>query len=120
MAFDDVARERFRRILNAQLSFSGVRCITFCLMGNHFHLLLSVPTERASLSAMSDAELVWRCSHIYGKVDDGVAIGSRAFLEEVFRNHRENFGPKRKDGARRMRGADWGELMAMRDVRATE
>jgi hypothetical protein len=51
---------------------------------------------------------------------DGVAIGSRAFLEEVFRNHRENFGPKRKEGARRMRGADWGELMAMRDVRSTE
>jgi hypothetical protein len=51
---------------------------------------------------------------------DGVAIGSRAFLEEVFRNHRENFGPKRKEGARRMRGADWGELMAMRDVRVSE
>jgi REP element-mobilizing transposase RayT len=56
MAFDDVARERFRRILNAQLSFSRLRCITFCLMGNHFHLLLSVPTERASLSAMSDED----------------------------------------------------------------
>jgi hypothetical protein len=98
-------------------------------MGNHFHLLLSVPTERESLSAMSDAdlvsamsdaELVRRCSHIYGMVEDGVAIGSRAILEEVFRNHRENFGPSRKEGARRMRGADWGELMTMRDVRASE
>jgi hypothetical protein len=66
-------------------SASAAGCITFCLVGNHSHLLLSVPTERASLSAMSDAEWVRRCSHIYGKVDDGVAIGSRAFLEEVFR-----------------------------------
>jgi hypothetical protein len=48
---------------------------------------------------------------------DGAAIGCRGFLEEVFRNNRKNFGPKRKQGARKMRGGNWGELMAMRDLR---
>jgi hypothetical protein len=72
-------------------SASAAGCITFCLVGNHSHLLLSVPTERASLSAMSDTEWVRRCSHIYGKVDDGVAIGSRALLDQAFRNHRKTW-----------------------------
>ena len=31
---------------------------------------------------------------------DGVAIGSKAFIENVFKERREHFGPKRKDGAR--------------------
>jgi hypothetical protein len=48
---------------------------------------------------------------------DGAAIGCRGFLEEVFRNNRKNFGPKRKQGARKMGGGNWGELMAMRDLR---
>ncbi len=35
MIFDDVAKERFRALLDAQLAFSGLRLVTFCLMGNH-------------------------------------------------------------------------------------
>ena len=48
---------------------------------------------------------------------DGVALGSRAFVEEVFRARRARFGVKRLDGARRMRGVNWGGLMNMRDLR---
>jgi hypothetical protein len=36
---------------------------------------------------------------------DGGVIGSRAFVDEVFRETRERFGPKRKTGARKLRGA---------------
>ena len=35
---------------------------------------------------------------------DGAVIGSRGFVEEVFQKSRERCGPKRKDGARKMRG----------------
>ena len=35
---------------------------------------------------------------------DGAVIGSRGFVNEAFAKCRERFGPKRKDGARRMRG----------------
>jgi len=35
----------------------------------------------------------------------GAVIGSRVFVDEVFREARDRFGPKRKDGARKLRGA---------------
>ena len=37
---------------------------------------------------------------------DGVVLGSKAFVEGVFEAQRERFGPKRKDGARRMTELD--------------
>ncbi len=48
---------------------------------------------------------------------DGWVIGSRAFVDEQFERMRSRFGAKREDGARRMRGGDWGELCALRDLR---
>jgi hypothetical protein len=35
---------------------------------------------------------------------DGAVIGGKAFVEEMFAAFRDRFGPKRKDGARPMRG----------------
>jgi REP element-mobilizing transposase RayT len=58
---------------------------------------------------------VLRCRVRY--FSDGVAIGSRTFVNEVFRLHRGNFGPKRQHGARPMRFAAWGGLCAARDLR---
>lgn len=51
---------------------------------------------------------------------DGVVIGSREFVNELFGQGRHRFGPKRKDGARKMRGpaaAAAGVLWSMRDLR---
>ena len=50
---------------------------------------------------------------------DGAVIGSRGFVNEAFANARERFGPKRKDGARKMRGsgaAAAGILWSLRDL----
>jgi hypothetical protein len=47
---------------------------------------------------------------------DGMIFGSKAFVNEVFANHREHFSAKRKDGARRMRWGDWGDLYTARDL----
>jgi putative transposase len=50
---------------------------------------------------------------------DGAVLGTASFVEEVFsreqRLHRR-FGAARKTGARRMRGADWGDLRVLRDL----
>jgi hypothetical protein len=35
---------------------------------------------------------------------DGAAVGSREFVDALFAQCRERFGPKRKSGARKMRG----------------
>jgi REP element-mobilizing transposase RayT len=47
---------------------------------------------------------------------DGAVLGTRNFVDEVFVSMRERFGPKRKDGARRLRGVQ-AELFSMRALR---
>jgi hypothetical protein len=48
---------------------------------------------------------------------DGVAIGSKGFVEGVFTKCRQHFGPKRKDGARKLREDAAGSLHALRELR---
>lgn len=51
---------------------------------------------------------------------DGAVIGGRSFVDEVFRGCRGYFGPKRKNGARKPRGALGelaGEVWSARDLR---
>lgn len=48
---------------------------------------------------------------------DGVALGSRDFVDSVFREHRDHFGAKRTTGARPMRRAEWGGLYTARALR---
>ena len=48
---------------------------------------------------------------------DGVVLGSKEFVNEVFELHREKFGPKRKDGARPIRALASIGLNALRDLR---
>lgn len=51
---------------------------------------------------------------------DGAVIGSREFVDEVFHKARERFGPQRKKGARRLRGAGKaaaGMIWSARDLR---
>ena len=48
---------------------------------------------------------------------DGFVVGSRQFVESFFEEQRSLFGPNRKNGARRMRGGDWGDLASIRDLR---
>lgn len=48
---------------------------------------------------------------------DGMAIGGQAFVDGVFERNRRFFGPKRRDGARRMRFAEWGDLRVARALR---
>ena len=51
---------------------------------------------------------------------DGAVIGSRGFVDEVFRRFRDRFGGTRKDGARKLRGsaaAAAGTLWSVRDLK---
>ena len=66
MIFDDLAKEKFRKLLAAHLQFAGIECVTFCLMGNHFHLLLHVPSGLKSVRAMDDATFLKRLRAVHG------------------------------------------------------
>jgi hypothetical protein len=48
---------------------------------------------------------------------DGAVLGSRGFVEEVFRRNRRWFGERRKAGSRKMRGLADIELFTVRDLR---
>jgi len=48
---------------------------------------------------------------------DGAIFGSVAFVDGIFEANRSRYGPRRKSGARKMQGADWGDLRVLRDLR---
>jgi hypothetical protein len=48
---------------------------------------------------------------------DGVVMGSKTYVNEVFGALRGRFGPKRKDGARRMLGVESDQLYVLRDLK---
>lgn len=48
---------------------------------------------------------------------DGVALGTKEWVDGVFARHRRKFGAKRQSGARPMRQVDSGGLHTLRDLR---
>ncbi|PAW66601.1 MAG: hypothetical protein B9S30_08010 [Verrucomicrobiia bacterium Tous-C5FEB] len=61
--FGDDEREKFRVFMRMQENFSGCRVLSYCVMSNHFHLLLEVPPMAEG--GISDEELLKRLSAIY-------------------------------------------------------
>jgi hypothetical protein len=79
-----------------------------------------VNAEQSRLEKSRDMAMscMLRCRVRY--FTDGAVIGSRGFVEEVFRLCRDRFGEKRKDGARKWRGsgaAAAGTLWSIRDLK---
>ena len=48
---------------------------------------------------------------------EGVFLGSKEFVNEMFARHRDRFGSKRKDGARPIRGVPLPGISVLRDLR---
>ena len=69
--FGDAEREHFRMFMRMQENFSGCRVLSYCVMSNHFHLLLEVPPM--PVGGISDAELLKRLT----------ATNSEAFVAVV-------------------------------------
>jgi putative transposase len=61
--FGDVEREQFRIYLRMYENFSGCRILSYCLMSNHFHILLEVPPMPQG--GLTDEELLKRLRAIY-------------------------------------------------------
>ncbi len=58
-------KEKFRTLMRMQENFTGCRAISYCLMDNHFHILLEVPPMADS--GLSEQELLRRLSAIYSE-----------------------------------------------------
>jgi hypothetical protein len=48
---------------------------------------------------------------------DGLALGSEGYVNEMFRRFRDRFGPRRKTGARKLRGLPFEGLRTLRDLK---
>ena len=63
--FGDAEREHFRMFMRMYENFSGCRVLSYCIMSNHFHILLEVPPMREA--GMGDEELLQRLGAIYSE-----------------------------------------------------
>ena len=52
--FGDEEKEFFRQTMRKLEAFTGIRVITYCIMSNHWHILMAVP----SCGETDDAELL--------------------------------------------------------------
>ncbi len=61
--FGDRERRVFMRMIKGGAAFAGVDLVSWCLMGNHFHVLVRVPVVYAE--DLSDEEVLARMESIY-------------------------------------------------------
>ncbi|MCL1910352.1 MAG: transposase, partial [Kiritimatiellaeota bacterium] len=62
MLLKDSEKKRFRGMIEQVAGFSGVEVKTYCIMDNHFHLIVKVPKWRE----VDDKELIARMRSLYG------------------------------------------------------
>lgn len=94
----DKEKRKFMEVLRQESAFSGVQVLTYCLMDDHFHILLEVP-ERPE--EMTDEELAKRMQFLYGTefaglwlselqqarelgIDENVATMRKRVLSRIF------------------------------------
>jgi len=53
--FEDVEKEALVKLIRKMSRFCGVEVLTFCVMGNHFHLLVRVPERESWLTQFEGA-----------------------------------------------------------------
>jgi putative transposase len=63
---DDVGKEKLVKLMHPLAKFCEVEVITYCVMSNHFHVLVRVPPRREPTS-ISDRELLEKLRTFYGK-----------------------------------------------------
>ena len=66
---DPEVKTVFVRMMREYERFCGVRVVTYCVMDNHFHLLLEVPRRPELLP--TDAELLDLVGGIHSKMERG-------------------------------------------------
>ena len=86
-------KEVFCALLRQQADFCGVEVLTFCVMGNHFHILARV----APVRSMPDEELLRRYTDYYGEGAVPRSVWSPEELRTILANggHRAEHARKR-------------------------
>ncbi|WPJ93963.1 transposase [Coraliomargarita algicola] len=80
--FKEREMEMFRKMLHRVADFSGVEVLTYCMMNNHFHVLVRVPEA----SSVSDTELIRRYRMLYPKPTVYQAASAERIAQELKSN----------------------------------
>jgi putative transposase len=84
--FDDVEKEALRRVIWRMAEFCGIKVVTYCLMGNHFHLLAEVPHRDTWLQRFDgpqgEAKLLEHLRILYSKTYVGLLRDEIADLRQ--------------------------------------
>lgn len=84
--FDDVEKEALRRVIWRMAEFCGIKVVTYCLMGNHFHLLAEVPHRETWLQRFDgpqgEAKLLEHLRSLYSKTYTGLLRDELADLRQ--------------------------------------
>ena len=75
---DNRAKEVLRRQIGRVSTFCGVEILTYCIMSNHFHLLVRIPEYRE----VTDQEIQRRFSELHGERDVRVSMLAAALQED--------------------------------------
>ena len=70
-AFGEREREKFRALLREYSAFCGVEVLTWCILSNHFHLLIRVPKKPATPPPIE--ALIERLNHLSSSTLSGAA-----------------------------------------------
>ncbi|WP_233246041.1 transposase [Coraliomargarita sinensis] len=98
--FGDREKEILRKMLWQVADFCGVEVLTYCIMSNHFHVLLRVPV----VSEIPDKELLRRYNVLYPKPTK-YQTASIAVMEKELRDDGEE-----AEGIRRKLSARMGDV----------
>jgi len=108
--FENKDKAVFRKILRLLERFTGVRAVTYCVMSNHFHVLLDVP-DREELAPLRLEELLELLPELHDPV---AADGVRQEIERALASERaeERNAAWRREGAEAASGdgRDPGDL----------
>lgn len=80
-ALGPVEKEKFRALMRIYEKFSGCRVVCYCIMSNHFHILLEVPPMPEN--GFSDADLLQRLSAIYCEAEVAVIAKDLTDAREI-------------------------------------
>ncbi|MBK1828790.1 transposase [Haloferula rosea] len=81
MAFGPEEREKFCMFMRMMENFTGCRVLSYCMMSNHFHLLLEVPPMPAE--GLSDEVFLRRLGALYSKARVDAVAGSLRAARKV-------------------------------------
>ena len=85
MLFEDREKEMLRKMLWQVADFSGVEILTYCIMSNHFHVLVRVPEPED----LPDAELMRRYKVLYPKPTKYQTASTKVMEEKLLEGGEE-------------------------------